>query len=221
MQEIKDMITSALPQTKSSTPPPILTTPPSFSPRQRAELWKASYLKMLAARNIDNTHNQLAAIMAALRTKQSAGGKGVAFLGGTGTGKTVRMKLLQEVIGGVYTDAMDLFARASRYIDDPESFDNAINMPLLYCDNPFRYYFYLDDIGTEPAESVKYGQRNDLMESVIRRRYVAFLQGHVTCFSSNMTEPDLLRRYGERIVSRMKEMAFFIDMTGRDRRLSR
>ena len=112
MQEIKDMITSALPQTKSSTPPPILTTPPSFSPRQRAELWKASYLKVLAARNIDNTHNQLAAIMAALRTKQSAGGKGVAFLGGTGTGKTVRMKLLQEVIGGAYTDAMELFARA-------------------------------------------------------------------------------------------------------------
>lgn len=184
-------------------------------------MWTAHYEKMLKDRGIDNTHGKLAMMMAALRTKQSAGNKGISFIGGVGTGKTVRMQLLNEVLGGRYADAVMLFSDAEHYLKDNESFDHVINYPSVYCDNPFRYYLFLDDIGNEPKEAVSYGERKDIMENVVRRRYTAFMQGHITCFASNLTESELMQRYGERIVSRMKEMTFFIDMTGADRRLQK
>jgi DNA replication protein DnaC len=82
--------------------------------------------------------------------------------------------------------------------------------PLIYC---------FDDLGTEDIHAKYFGQSTNVMSEIILDRYEMF-QRHkmITHFTSNLTASDLVKIYGDRIVSRMKEMVNDVVLSGNDRR---
>jgi DNA replication protein DnaC len=83
---------------------------------------------------------------------------------------------------------------------------------------PDRYYdLIIDDLGFESEKSNTYGNVRDIMEQVLKERSNIFPKWK-THFTTNLTEPQILARYGDRIYSRLCEMCHFVTMTNGDRR---
>lgn len=79
----------------------------------------------------------------------------------------------------------------------------------------------IQDLGTEPTESVFMGNRFQPVRQLIEHRGDA--GGVITLFSSNlpMGSSVLVDRYGDRVASRLREMCNYIELKGKDRRKSR
>jgi hypothetical protein len=79
--------------------------------------------------------------------------------------------------------------------------------------------FVFDDLGTE-RESMNYGNRQDVMISIMSDRYELFVEHGIKthCTTNLMSGEDIEKQYGSRIRSRCKEMFNVIDLRGEDRR---
>ena len=77
----------------------------------------------------------------------------------------------------------------------------------------------IDDLGTEPAEVVYMGNRVDVVRHILERR--ADDSSKLTLLTSNipMNAPVLGERYGDRVVSRLRQMCNYLEMSGNDKRL--
>lgn len=76
----------------------------------------------------------------------------------------------------------------------------------------------IQDLGNEPAESLYMGNRVDVMRQIIE--YRGDKTDELTFLTSNYKingEP-LLKRYGDRVASRLAEMCNYFEIRGKDRR---
>ena len=154
-----------------------------------------------------------------LKTPTSQFPQGVLLFGGTGNGKTRRLRFMEKHLSGMHmASAVDIIAKLEKK-DDVEYFREVTRTDIGSLDIvPKRYYdLIIDDIGCEKTESSTFGNKRDIMEQVITARYNVFPE-HQTHFSTNLSEELLLERYGQRVFSRLKEMCVFVRMNGIDRR---
>lgn len=88
------------------------------------------------------------------------------------------------------------------------------------------YDFYTDrqiicfqDLADEPAESIYMGNRQNVMKRILSIR--GDRHNQITLISSNLPllDYDLEKIYGDRVISRLREMCNYFELSGRDRRL--
>lgn len=150
---------------------------------------------------------------------------GLFLCGGAGNGKTTILRALQNLLnylrsdepycgdtsrdyptkGYVIVSAKELVPLAKAY-NNPTK-DNAASVS--------RYKFLrtvevlaIDDLGTEPRESVHYGDFVTAAMDIISFRYE---EQFCTLASSNLAAPDIAKYYDERIADRFREMMHIVD----------
>ena len=133
--------------------------------------------------------------------------KGIFLFGGTGSGKTTIMKILQA-------------ARAR--MKHPVAMTN---MPTLYADMLAEGQMNLqsqrekerifDDAGAENAEIASFGNRVNLFPQLLLLRYEGQHKTHAT---SNLTPSEIIQRPGfdDRVKSRMNELFNIVHLPGGD-----
>jgi len=142
--------------------------------------------------------------------------KGLMIRGPVGTGKTLLFEGMQSVyslLGRKIFPVIDTYDVAARYLKaGPDIYYNERYLyNIILC---LTHNLIFDDIGTEPI--VKYmGSEANVMAEIIYRRYKGGLKTH---FSSNLSSNILKEIYGERVVSRLREMCNDLVIKGNDRR---
>lgn len=149
--------------------------------------------------------------------------KGLLLAGNFGTGKTVLMSLFMKNTRQVY------FMRPAKRISQeyltsrdkviPEEyltpFKNAINDAATFF-QPLSG-LCIDDLGSE-SEKVNYGNKANVIGDLIEARYHDKFTGVFLHATTNLSSQELIDFYGERVVSRMKEIFNFVELAGEDRR---
>lgn len=169
--------------------------------------------------NIEIVPAKLPEIIAKIHTGESRNGKGVIFRGTPGTGKTYRMKWIAKMLNMNIVSSEKIteqFAAAEEQDRDE----------VILCD-PVRWahvseHFHdliIDDLGAEPESITTFGTKRNVMADILLRRYEQFPRWK-THFTTNLTDEQIKKRYGERIYSRLNEMCVFIELNGKDRRLN-
>lgn len=149
--------------------------------------------------------------------------KGLYIAGPTGTGKSVALDIIKELekknprrkpsdLNGVHYQNRDsITVRADEITDefartgDVERFKKAFSLAI-------------QDLGSEPTETLYMGNRVNVLKSIIEYRGDnPNLQTFVTSNLSLKSET-LMNKYGDRCVSRLKEMMNYMTLTGKDRR---
>ena len=137
-------------------------------------------------------------------------GYGLLLAGGVGTGKTMFFKVLDDagLRNGMPPIERFSLLEASAYKLDAivGAFDNAHDREVV-----------IDDIGAEPTYS-NYGCKVDLLPWVIERRMRSQCRTH---FTTNLSAPDIERRYGGRVVDRMHEICRGYHFDGQSLRFTR
>lgn len=149
--------------------------------------------------------------------------KGLLIASNVGIGKTWMMKLFTKNARQVYfiRNAKDIAAKFATSEDKkiPEEylvpFKNAVNdVSMLY--QPIAG-LCIDDIGSEELKN-NYGNKSNVIGELIDERYQSNYTGPLLHGTTNLSAEQLNERYGERIVSRMRERFNFIPWDGKDRR---
>lgn len=189
---------------------------------QTSERWKKIeplVKEDLQKDGIDLVPRNLAEIFAKVHTGESINGKGVCFYGGTGTGKTRRLRWMANAFDIPFVNAVVL----CEYLMQAETQEEKNEILRCYLPRwseiPKHYNdLIIDDLGTEPEEQKTYGTKRYLMSDALERRYELFpkWKTHIT---TNLSLNELKNRYGERVFSRLNEMCCFIALTGKDRRM--
>jgi len=167
---------------------------------------------------LDDALPHFAAMIAKSFTGEVADGKGFCVQGFTGCGKTKRMELFARLLSVKFIRAEDMVERIRN--NNSPTFLKEISRTDIYAFDlvPDRYYdLIIDDLGFESEKSNTYGNVRDIMEQVLKERSNIFPKWK-THFTTNLTEPQILSRYGDRIYSRLCEMCHFVTMTNADRR---
>jgi DNA replication protein DnaC len=126
--------------------------------------------------------------------------KGLLFIGGVGSGKTALMNMLRG-----YGSKVGLIMNVLDF--ELEQDLNYFTIDLNLC---------IDDIGSENPINQNYGNKYNIVESVIQRFYQrAFQNGYYFCGTSNLTTAQLNKTYSERVVDRMKEMVNIIPINNK------
>ena len=158
--------------------------------------------------------------------------KGLLLHGNIGVGKTIAMMLFEKKLDIKYFprrykivtcrevqmefnksgyDSIQKYSRDSfskNYHGNGEMLDR--NRPLTIC---------FDDLGTEDSQAKHFGNSTNIMSEIILDRYEMFQRDKmITHFTSNLTASELKNKYGDRVVSRLREMVNDVVLGGEDRR---
>lgn len=153
-------------------------------------------------------------------TKQIVTGsltKGIYLAGNTGSGKTWAMDII-SYLGSAHKFKINSFGK-----------DSVLDMACTYTFSAVEKYLggedpltqkvlCFNDLGTEMKEAVYMGNRCNVMADYIEERGEG--QYLITCFTSNipMEHPSIKEFYGDRAVSRLRQMCNYLEMKGADRR---
>ena len=171
---------------------------------------------------IEMIPRNLSEILAKINTGESDGGRGVFFIGPTGTGKSLRLEFASEMFGIEMVSAMDLVRQLQNAENEIEEKEIVRCQPCRYQTPPHYHDLIIDDLGIEPLDVLVYGTRRELIIEAIYNRYKVFTDAGrqwKTHFTSNLTKEEIRARYGERIWSRLNEMVTFVSLVGKDRRI--
>lgn len=188
---------------------------------QTSERWK-SFMpfvnNQIRLSGFDDALPHFAAMIAKSFTGEVADGKGFCVQGFTGCGKTKRMELFARLLSVSFVQAEELVER-TRNNNSPTFLKEIARTDVYAFDIVPDHYFDLiiDDLGFESEKSNTYGNVRDIMEQVLKERSSIFPKWK-THFTTNLTEPQILSRYGDRIYSRLCEMCHFVTMSNGDRR---
>lgn len=145
---------------------------------------------------------------------------GIFIAGNTGTGKSWCLEIIRE-----YILAMNIEINIG---DEHRS----LSYPIVRADD-ITHEFMLDgtlekyrkfpilciqDVGTEPRETLYMGNRMEVMRALLEWR--SDKGDRLTLITSNIppTHPQFAGRYGDRVVSRMRESYNYYEIKGKDRR---
>lgn len=139
------------------------------------------------------------------------------FQGPTGTGKTFLMECMaNELIESgeyvYYTTAFDFISEAKEYHYSYS--DEKINILKPYLESDA---LFIDDLGTEPL------LKNITLEYLLMVINSRMREGKRTVVTTNLTPPELMDKYDERIISRLfnKKSGALIKIEGSDLRLKK
>lgn len=153
--------------------------------------------------------------------------------GGVGTGKTVLMGYIDYCLDAktsrkrrprnIWLEAPNWWLEAQEYCDDVRS---AWNYARQFSDWSDAFSadgiasqaqrLFIDDLGAEAFGGM--GMPNpDILGELLRQRYVRQLP---TWISTNLSIPQLIQRYGERVISRLCETVDVVQVVGEDRRVA-
>jgi len=141
--------------------------------------------------------------------------RGLMLLGGIGSGKTLLMRGMVDVLWCFNIEArlVPTYVLTENYGRDGMSALGRFQYSghEIY---PGSTTIILDDLGAEDIVS-HYGQPINVVAEVLLRRYD---NRALTFGTSNLDQRTIRKFYGERVWSRMKEMFNFIELKGEDRR---
>ena len=143
--------------------------------------------------------------------------KGLYIAGPTGTGKTVLLDLMLRYAKGLFLkiriDGRDASLAWESYRADEICMDVVKNGDVdRYVRTPV---LCINDIGSEPRESLYMGNRVEVIRTILERRG----DNHdycLTLLTSNFRMDGL--PYGSRVESRLSEMCNYFELKGKDRR---
>lgn len=145
---------------------------------------------------------------------------GIYLAGGTGTGKSVALKVLK--ILARYFDIKVGIGDSQRKIYWTEKYASEICMDYANSGDLNTYIndqiTCIQDLGAEPMEVSHMGNKINTLRQIIEAR--ADKGGNITLFSSNlpMRQDIISNLYGDRVYSRLVPMCNYIVMKGKDRR---
>ncbi len=147
--------------------------------------------------------------------------KGIMLAGTFGTGKTWMMKLFSKNQRQVFhlqnakfiADAFSESGEDSQFV---KLHKNAVNDGSSFL-QPYAG-LCIDDIGTEDIKN-HFGNKKNVIGDLIEKRYSVSNVGVYLHATTNFTAEQLGSFYGQRVVSRMREIFNFIAVKGKDRRL--
>ena len=146
--------------------------------------------------------------------------KGVYIAGGTGTGKSLCMELLQQLANAVAPEVMHAGKkkRLSWQIAHATDITNKYRTTGDISEYLNALSLCIQDLGQEPTEVVHMGSRLNPLRTLIE--YRADKPHLLTLFTSNipMKHETIQQRYGARAYSRLFEMANYYELKGNDRR---
>lgn len=154
--------------------------------------------------------------------------KGLLVIGGIGVGKTILFKVFREIIKQ-YTRYYDFAIVSPIDICGKYSLDgheiilsnttNCFKETNRYKDKSQPRSRLYDDLGSEETWTSFYGTKVNVMEKIILTRYDLFIdKGMKTYFTTNLQPKEIAEKYGERAISRLREMTNVIIYPGIDRR---
>ncbi len=148
--------------------------------------------------------------------------RGIFIAGGTGTGKTWCMDILNaycdvegyEVLLPGRTQRTPLRWTTVR----ADALCALFLRTGLISDSKRRPLLCIQDLGSEPATTLYMGNRVEVLRSLLECR--GDDMGTLTLITSNCrpTDRDFAARYGDRVVSRLCEMCNYLEIRGSDRR---
>lgn len=177
----------------------------------------------LTEQGIDTDPARLPEIMAKAISQEIDGNKGLLLYGGTGSGKTKRMRFLANAAGIKMMNAREMCA-AWRDMDGNEADFQEFCLAggVRYSIVPKHYHdLIIDDLGTEAKTYNSYGTAVDVMTDIILPMRHSQFPTWRTFITTNLTPEQLRQRYGERVYSRLNEMCAFIPLIHKDRRLNK
>lgn len=156
-----------------------------------------------------------------LHVKNPSLSKGIMLAGNFGTGKTWMMKLFSKNQRQVFhvKNAKDIANDYQGNGVESADFVNKFKNP----ENDKASFFHpyaglcIDDIGTEDIKN-NFGNKKNVIGDLIEQRYSTGNTGVFFHATTNLNSDQLKSFYGERVVSRMKELFNFIEFPGNDRR---
>lgn len=144
--------------------------------------------------------------------------KGIYLWGPCGTGKSILMEMIQNVL------VPYKYPMAYRVKRVPDIFEQATGRKDVDFSRYHSHHYCFDDMGFDEQVVNHYGNRINPMESILTRRYPSFQKrGVLTHATSNLpwtstTGPSMADRLNERIISRGSEMFNFVLLKGDDLR---
>ena len=179
------------------------------------------YRDRMSERGYDPSLGDFAGVAAALWCGELR--RGVALCGPTGSGKSVRLRILSRSLGVRMVHAVGLLDRLSRLEAGSQDWCAAIGTGGWNdITNPRWRDLAIDDLGSEPESVSSWGNRRDVMERVLIERHMAFEEhGALTHFSTNLTWAQLADRYGSRAASRLQQMCALVPLVHEDWRAMR
>lgn len=191
---------------------------PARLPPEQIKKYQAHFADVLAKYGFsrlagyDNIIHQLTAFMAVKYAHEKSNSrsprKGLLLIGEIGTGKSLSLRILSGLFRIEYLTATQII---SLYAADDKRFWDNVHDQLGR-----RRELIIDDLGTE--RDVKIYGNDSIMPEFLAWRYECFQDGALTHLATNLNADILVSRYGERIVSRLREMCRVVSFTGEDLR---
>lgn len=140
---------------------------------------------------------------------------GLLLTGSPGVGKTWWMEHVQRLTPVRARDIVAAYRTAQNY-------DAAFwHAAFRTWDCEQRDGALIDDLGEEPL-CMLYGQQEEVLSNVIATRYTAWKKTGARLFlTTNLTASELDRRYGRRVLDRLREMCLPVEITGGSNRRRR
>ena len=137
--------------------------------------------------NDENTHEKINRVARWLFSSQE---RGLIMMGSMGNGKSTMLHVINRLFKSTSTfgDAQDIFEHFKRSQGSMRYWEE----PLLL----------IDDMGIEPVRCLVYGEEYYPISRLLLHRYDKQL---TTIIATNLGIEDIERRYGDRVVDRMKE----------------
>lgn len=142
--------------------------------------------------------------------------RGLWFAGNMGTGKSTLMRAVKNFCAIYYDERSPNLPRNMYWIHSKDMSggyeENGAGYLTELCEIET---LIIDDLGTEPLSTMRYGNVRNVAEEVLSRRYD---RGKMTMVTTNLTMNQVKELYRDRIYDRIREMFNVLEFKGASHR---